>query len=140
VHRLRGRTVGYGTALLVMSGAFGYALLGLNPLEVTLVRERGELYHLQSDGNVANEYRLRILNKTQHPAELRMSIDSPVAIASSVAESLALGPGELLDLPLTLSARPADLPAPNFEVSVRICDVASDRCRAETTRYLGPTP
>jgi cytochrome c oxidase accessory protein FixG len=145
-HWLRGRTVGYGTALVVMFGAFGYALLGLNPLEVSLLRERGELYHLQSDGsdgsdgNVANEYRLRILNKTQHPAELRMSIDAPVTLASSLAESLALGPGELLDLPLTLSARPADLPAPNFEVSVRVCDVATNRCREATTRYLGPTP
>jgi cytochrome c oxidase accessory protein FixG len=138
-HWLRGRTIGYGTALLIMIGAFTYALLGLNPLEVVVLRERGELYHQQSDGSIANEYRLRVLNKTQQPVELRMTVESAVAMASSIEDTLQLAPGELLDLPLTLAASPADLPGPNIEAVIRICNVASERCRAATTRFLGPT-
>ena len=53
---------------------------------------------------------------------------------------LALGPGELLDLPLTLTARPEDLTAPNFELTFRACHETTGRCRETTTRYLGPTP
>jgi cytochrome c oxidase accessory protein FixG len=139
-HWLRGRTIGYGTALLVMMGAFTYALLGLNPLEVSVLRERGELYHLQSDGAVANEYRLRILNKTQHPAKLSLTVESPVPMQSSLGQSLDLAASELLDLPLTLTARPEDLQTQSFELSIRVCDPASGRCRVATAPWMGPTP
>jgi len=139
-HWLRGRTVGYGAALVVMICAFTYALIGLDPLEVALLRERGELYHQQSDGRIANEYRLRVLNKTQHAKELRMVVEAPVALQSSITETLQLAPAELLELPLTLSARREDLTAPSFEVDVQLCDIATARCHTTTTPYLAPAP
>lgn len=136
---LRGRTVGYGAALLVMCGAFGYALLGLSTLEVTVLRERGELYQTLDDGRIANQYRLRLLNKTQHPVELAFRIDAPVALSSSIADLPTLAPGELLDLPLTLTARRSELQLTNFAVTLQVCDAASARCRSVETRYLGPS-
>jgi cytochrome c oxidase accessory protein FixG len=135
---LRGRTVGYGLALVAMSGAFGYALLDLSPIEVVVLRERGELYRHVADGSIANDYRLRLLNKTQHPARLEVTVESQVPLASSLASSLELDPGELIDLPLTLSAAPADLTLPAFELGVRACD-ARAHCRTASTSFLAPS-
>jgi len=138
-HWLRGRTAGYGAALLVMIGAFGYALFGLTPLEVTVLRERGELYQALPDGAIANQYRLRLLNKTQQSAELRLEIDAPMPLASSIQQLISLAPGELLDLPLTLTARPETLTAANVELGIRLCETTTGRCSNAITRYLGPT-
>jgi cytochrome c oxidase accessory protein FixG len=135
---LRGRTVGYGLAFAVMCAAFGYALLDLSPIEVVVLRERGELFRHAPDGTIANDYRLRLLNKTQHPARLAVTIESATPLASSLESSLDLAPGELVDLPLTLSASPTGVAAPAFELSVRACDAAA-HCRAATTSFLAPS-
>ncbi len=139
-HWLRARSVGYALALTVMMAAFGYALLTRTPFEVDVLRERGELYQEVEDGVIANHYRLRLLNKTQSPANLTVTAESAVPVTLSRTEPVSLAPGELLDLPLTLSAPAAALHSPNVAVTLRVCEPEGGRCDVEQTRFLGPMP
>ncbi len=138
-HWLRFRSVGYGLALLVMSAAFGYAVLARNPFEVDVLRERGELYQRQGD-TITNQYRLRLLNKTQRAASLTVSADSELPLTLSLTRAVDLAPGEILDLPLTLSVPVSALATATTPATVRVCAVASGRCDAERTSFLGPSP
>lgn len=138
-HWLRFRSVGYAIALLVMMAAFTYAVLTRNALEVDVLRERGELYQLV-DGRVVNQYRLRLLNKTQQPATVAVSVESALPMTIEPTEPVVLAPNELLDLSLILSAPASAVTAPNSEVTIRLCDTDTGRCDTEATRFLGPTP
>ena len=138
-HWLRFRSVGYAIALLVMMTAFTYAVLTRNALEVDVLRERGELYQLV-DGRVVNQYRLRLLNKTQQPATVAVSVESALPMTIEPTEPVVLAPNELLDLSLILSAPASAVTAPNSEVTIRLCDTDTGRCDTEATRFLGPTP
>jgi cytochrome c oxidase accessory protein FixG len=138
-HWLRFRSVGYGIALPVMCTAFTYALVTRSVMEVDVLRERGELYQVV-DGSIANRYRLRVLNKTQTPATMSLAAESPLPVAMTPNAPVTLAPGELLDLPLSLSV-PADaVTTPNAPVTIRLCNTDTGRCDAEQTRFLGPTP
>lgn len=140
-HWLRPRTIGYGIALTVMTVFFAYGVLTRNPLAVDVLRERGELYQELPDGSIANQYRLRLMNKTQLPQTVTIEVAAAdaVPLLSSQRAAVSLAPGELLDLPLSLSAPRAALPSPNLAVTIRACD-ADGRCDAEQSRFLGPAP
>ncbi|HEX7034680.1 MAG TPA: FixG Ig-like domain-containing protein, partial [Pseudomonadales bacterium] len=135
---LRPRSVGYGLALTVMVCAFGYALVTRTPYEVDVLRERGELYENLPGDLIGNQYRLRVLNKTQDPATLTVEADSSPAVTLSLEEPVRLAPGELLDLPLTLTVPASALTASNIGVTIRVCEPRTGRCDIEETRFLGP--
>lgn len=138
-HWLRFRSVGYGIALLVMCTAFTYALVTRSVLEVDVLRERGELYQ-EVDGRIVNQYRLRVLNKTQTPASLSLAAESPLPVTMTPTAPVTLAPNELLDLPLMLSVAADAVTTANAPVTIRLCDTDTGRCDAEQTRFLGPTP
>jgi len=137
-HWLRPRSVGYATALIAMMAAFSWAIVTRVPFEVDVLRERGQLYQALPDGGIGNQYRLRVLNKSQLPTTLALEVRSVLPLSVSAQSSIALAPAELLDLPLTLSV-PADaLTSPNVAVEIVLCEPSSGRCDTETTRFLGP--
>ena len=138
-HWFRPRSAGYATALVVMCSVFLWAVITRVPFEVDVLRERGQLFSQASDGSVSNQYRLRILNKSQRPATLSLEVESPLPLRSSVASPISLAPVELLDLPLTLIAEGKDVTSPNSEVTIAVCEAATERCDAEVTRFLGPS-
>ena len=79
-HWLRGRIVGYATVLLIMMIAFGIALLNRSTFEVDVLRERGDLYQINSGGNIVNQYSLRILNKIQQPQTYTIEVITDLPI------------------------------------------------------------
>jgi cytochrome c oxidase accessory protein FixG len=139
-HWIRPRSIGYGLALLIMAGVFSYALINRNPISVDLLRERGELFQLLPDGVIGNQYRLRLINKSQSPAVLSISVDSPLPVSMSQQQPVRIGGGELLDLPLNLSIPGTALDAANVSLTVQVCDETSGRCDSTVTRFLGPSP
>jgi cytochrome c oxidase accessory protein FixG len=145
-HWLRPRAIGYGIVLLIMIGAFSYALLSRAPFEVDVLRERGELFQASADDIISNQYRLRILNKAQFDQRFSLTVDANVALTSSAPASLLVEPGELLDLPMTLSAQRQDLSGVNSAVTVTLCqlpDAANpgrDACKTQKSTFIGPMP
>ena len=137
-HWLRGRSVGYGLALTAMTLAFTYAIFTRNVLEVDVLRERGELYEQLDAATIGNQYRLRLLNKTQGPMTVRISAVSELPVTLSVGEPVSLAAGEIIDLPLLISAPLQAMARPNMAVDIHACTLETQRCDTETTRFLGP--
>ncbi len=121
-----------------MMGVFGYALVHRNPFQVDVLRERGELYQEMPGDLIGNQYRLRLMNKSQRNATVTVSAVSALPVQLSITEPVRLAPEDLLDLPLTVTAPRSLLTVPNVPVTIRICEQQSGRCDSEQTRFLGP--
>lgn len=98
---LRPRLVGYATALLVMIGAFGWALAERPLLSLDVTKDR-TLYRENSQGQIENMYSLKVINKTQQYRQYAVSLGEGPFQLHGVRE-ISLAPGEIVNLPLSVA-------------------------------------
>lgn len=138
----RPRAVGYAFALLIMTAVFSVAVLSRNAFEVDVLRERGELFRINSAGQVVNNYSLKILNKTQREQtyEIRVTSDLPISVGKQdqLTAGLKSLPGDVLDLPLTLLVARDAVSLPSVPVTIELCEVGGGHCDSEETSFFGP--
>jgi cytochrome c oxidase accessory protein FixG len=100
-HLLRPRLVGYAAALLVMIGAFVWALDTRPMLSLDVTRDR-TLYRENMQGQIENMYSLKIINKTQQHRDYRVSLgDGPFELHGR--RDISLAPGEIVDVPVSVA-------------------------------------
>jgi polyferredoxin len=112
-----------------------------------VLRERGELYQVTANGTISNQYRLRVLNKAQNDLTFQLAIAADMPLSISVDSQLRVEPGELLDLPLTLSAPRESVAGVSTTVEVKLCELGpgasaspDGKCKVQTTTFIGPMP
>ncbi|MDG9930476.1 MULTISPECIES: cytochrome c oxidase accessory protein CcoG [unclassified Pseudomonas] len=137
-HLLRPRLVGYAAALLLMIGAFAWALQARSLVSLDVAKDRG-MYRENAAGQIENVYRLKVINKTQHPQRYYLGLVEGQPFAMSGPGDLALAAGEILEVPVSvvLLREPlASIPAPvEFEV-VNQADAGERQVSAST--FLAP--
>ncbi|WP_068828441.1 cytochrome c oxidase accessory protein CcoG [Pseudomonas sp. BMS12] len=136
---LRPRLLGYAAALLLMIGAFAWALQARSLVSLDVAKDRG-MFRENPAGQIENVYRLKLINKTQHAQRYRLSLVDDPRFAMSLPGELKLAPGEILDVPVSVSLvreplgrSPAEL---NFEV--RNLDRPEQRQQAGST-FIAPS-
>jgi cytochrome c oxidase accessory protein FixG len=139
-HWLRPRSIGYALVLLVIIIAFSTAIASRIPFELDVLRERGELYQLDASGDVNNQYRLRILNKSQDQQRFELSFRSDLPLTLETVPEMRIEPGELLDLPLTLKTVRESVTVLSTPVTLSVCETSTGECRDQRTTFLGPMP
>ena len=141
-HWLRGRSVGYAVVLLIMMTAFAIALFNRTPFEVDVLRERGELYQTTASGQISNQYRLRVLNKTENTQHYTVAVtaDLPLIIVNldRLQTQLVVPAADILDLPISLQTAPEGISLPSHRLTLELCEIASGNCQSEDTTFLGP--
>lgn len=101
VKRLRPRVVLYPLALTIAFGGFLFALGTKSPADVTLLRGLGEPYVIEGDGNVANQVRVKIANRSSSDEKYTIELsgveggrviapDNPLPVAAGRTESMSL--------------------------------------------------
>jgi cytochrome c oxidase accessory protein FixG len=78
---LRPRTLIYTGLLVLLFGAFLFALFSRNPLTLDVIRDRNAIYRETADGLVENVYILKVLNKSDQPQEIRLSVEGLPGVA-----------------------------------------------------------
>lgn len=71
---LRPRVVIYPIVLSITLGLFFYALLSRTDTEVTMLRGLGAPYQVEADGQVANQIRIKVRNRTPRAHDYRISL------------------------------------------------------------------
>jgi cytochrome c oxidase accessory protein FixG len=71
----RPRVLIYSGILVTITLAFAASLALRNPFRVDVVRDRGALARLVEDGRIENVYRLQMMNSTESPMRLRISVE-----------------------------------------------------------------
>jgi cytochrome c oxidase accessory protein FixG len=138
-HILRPRVLGYAAALLAMTGLFTWALIDRTLVGIDVIRNRGELFHVDAHG-IRNDYSLKLVNKTQDVQlfEITAVAANGATLVLDGETRVSVTPDEVGNIALSLSVPVRALDSPSFDVEFRACDGAG-HCDAELSRFFGPT-
>src|SRR5210317_1144743 len=105
---LRPRIFVYGFLLLALMAGVAWSVNNRVLLRADFLRDRNFLYRELPDGEIENIYTLKIVNQRNEARTFRLTVDGVDGIElDGVAESIAVGGGEVLSLPVRARA-PAD--------------------------------
>jgi cytochrome c oxidase accessory protein FixG len=90
---VRPRTIFYTVMLLMGVTAFSIALSSVKPIRASAVRMPGGAYYVTDEG-VRNQFFVRVINKRNEPARLKLSLEGDLPEATNVS-----GLDEILELP-----------------------------------------
>ena len=136
---LRPRVLGYSAMLVLMVGVFSYSVATRMPLEMTVMRDRNQLFVETAEGAVENIYKLHLVNMDGDPHTFTLSIDGIEGAKLLSAGRYALDGGDTRTISLRVRARPEALTAPSTEMTFTAIaeDMPSLRVVAES-RFMRP--
>ena len=135
---LRPRLVGYACALLLMFGAFGWALNERPLVSLDVTKDRG-LYRENSAGQIENIYRLKVINKTQQAHRYTVTLVEPGPFVLQGAEELRLAPGEILDVAVSVALTAERAADSATALRFAVADVDNPEVRVSTkTTFVAP--
>ncbi|MBW7934225.1 MAG: cytochrome c oxidase accessory protein CcoG [Gemmatimonadaceae bacterium] len=118
-HFLRTRTILYPIAFAAVFGAFLYQLTHKDAADVTLLGPAGAPFTLEPDGNVVNQLRVRIANRTGADRAYTVEVTGAEGMKVIAPLSpLSVKPGRTETMPVFVT-----LPADDFEEGVRTVTV-----------------
>ncbi len=138
-HWLRPRIIGYAVVLCLMVGVFGYTLFSRIPLELSVSRDRNQLYTVTSDGAIDNIYTLHIANMDAAMHEFEVSVDGLEGVTLIGPQTHTLDASELrrVTLRLRMPTGTLDRPSSEIEFHVRSTDQPGLQASAES-RFMVP--
>lgn len=140
-HIMRPRLIGYFAVMCAMFIAFGYTLYSRIPLEVDILRDRGQLYIETSNGSIENIYTLKLANKEQVDHQFSIKASGLDGMVYKGKEIVTIKSGELLELPIRISIETKYLSSANNTIlfEVEAVDNPSISIKEEN-RFIGPAP
>jgi polyferredoxin len=101
---LRPRIFIYAVILLALIGAFAWAVIARAPVIVEVLHDRNGLFRNSGRGTIENSYNVKLVNKADHAIELGLRAEGDLPLILIGTPTVALDPGEVFSLPLTLRA------------------------------------
>ncbi len=138
-HWLRPRLIGYVIALCLMALAFSWRIYTRVPLEMTVIRERTQLFQENAAGEIENVFTLQIINMDEEMHSYTLRLEQLPNARIEGETGLVLSAGEVLSLPLRVAAPPDafDLPSTAFSFTIE-SDDGSDLSATAESRFLVP--
>lgn len=138
-HWLRPRIIGYVVVLCVMVGVFSYNMFSRVPLELTVIRDRNQLYMETATGAIDNTYTLQLVNMDPDEHVFVISIEGfPQGRILSDTEYL-VGGGEIASIEIRVQAEPESLTKPSTEFDFRARAEDNDALQiVHESRFLKP--
>ncbi|MBW8831267.1 MAG: cytochrome c oxidase accessory protein CcoG [Burkholderiales bacterium] len=90
----RPRVLIYGGVLIAISVVFIVSLSLRHTIKVDVVRDRATLARIVDEGTVENVYRLQLMNATEQPKHLRVSVSGIPGVALASPLELDVGPAQ----------------------------------------------
>jgi cytochrome c oxidase accessory protein FixG len=138
-HWLRPRIIGYITVLAIMISVFSYTIFSRIPVELTVIRDRTQLYMTTDSGDIENLYQLHLLNMDKNRHEYEISIDG-IEGATIIGETVyILEGGEVRTINLRVRSNPANLNKPSTELQFQAIATDMPTLRAVSeSRFMKP--
>jgi len=135
---LRPRVILYPAAMLVLLAAFGAVLGGKQSADVTLLRGLGLPFSELKPGEITNQIRVKIKNRSGADAEYRIELpDGPKAALRAPVNPIPVASGESRTEPIFVTYPAAAFQHGQCEIRLRVSD-GKDFSREPTYRLLGP--
>ncbi len=136
--RFRPRLVFYPTILLVIATLLALNVAGRQPADVTLLRSPGQPFIKLPTGEITNNLRLKITNRSDEPANYTVSIagEGPGRITLN-ENPVRVGPGEMSTVGVVIAMPAEKFTAGVHELELRVTD-GGEVDRLVRGRLLGP--
>jgi polyferredoxin len=138
-HWLRPRLIGYVLVLSVMVSVFSYTVFSRIPLEMTVIRDRTNLFVQTDAGDIDNIYSINLVNMDEAMHEFEITLED-FPQGEIIGDTLyTLDSGEVRTLTLRVRANPETLDRPSTEISFEAVstDMPSLRAASES-RFMKP--
>jgi cytochrome c oxidase accessory protein FixG len=123
-HILRPRTLIYSAILLSIVTAFIVLLAVRVPLKVDVIRDRAALVRETADGRLENVYRLQVMNTSETPRRLSISVSGIDGMEVIVKQPVEVPVASTTMVPVTVRVDPAATKPGSHPVRFTIQDVA----------------
>lgn len=122
---IRPRVIIYPLILAALITAFSIVLLNKNDAEFLLLRERGLPFQTMSSGEVMNQMRVRITNRTSEEAAYAIEIvDQPDLILEVGQNPVTVAPGQQVSERVLIKADPSFFDTSPKTITIRVSDGA----------------
>jgi cytochrome c oxidase accessory protein FixG len=136
---LRPKLLGYMLVLTIVTSAFAYTLYSRVPMELNIVRDRGELFRETNEGLIENTYTVIISNKSQQPVDFALSVISDIPFNWIGLDHVTLKGGETRSVPISLSIAPYSVADNKIDFKIKVQQIDNEDVRLinKATFYAG---
>lgn len=136
----RPKLIGYAIALLVMVTAISTVLVTRVPLELDVIRARGQLFQEVPGGFIQNVYTLRVINMDKIDHEFAISVSGLPGYRIVPATPVAVRAGEIEDVSVNLLVSPDELETVNTTISFHVESTDAVIKADSKSTFIGPRP
>ncbi|WED21817.1 cytochrome c oxidase accessory protein CcoG [Vibrio sp. JC009] len=122
---MRPKLIGYGGVMLMMIALFFLQTISVEPVGLSVIRDRNQLYKISSSGLIENTYNLKVINKTQQIQEYQLDVSGLTGVKWYGQQTIRVTPGEVLNLPVSLAVAPEKLISPVTTIQFILTDSES---------------
>lgn len=119
---MRPKLIGYGITLILMIGLFISQVATVDPVNMSVLRDRNQMFRVDNQGWIENTYTLKILNKTQKTQQYQIDVKGLTDVKWYGSQTIQVPAGQLISKPLTLSVNPDELTSPIIKFEFILTD------------------
>lgn len=137
---LRPRVFVYAAILLLSTSALVYSMVTRVPLQLDVIRDRIVLYRENNEGLIENVYLVKIMNMDNRAHDYFLRVSGITDLKLDIGNrDISAASGEVIELPVRLSADPTDLKKRSTEIQFHLLARDDENLSAdEIARFLGP--
>ncbi len=133
------KVLAYGVVLLLITSVVLATLINRIPLRLDVIRDRDRLYAESVDGDIENNYLLKIINMGQVAETYQLTVDGLKGVEIIGKDRVSLPAGEIAELQLRLRVAPQDLPVQYNSINFTVTEEGDSSVTASAeSRFIGP--
>ncbi|MFT7687296.1 MAG: cytochrome c oxidase accessory protein FixG [Candidatus Azotimanducaceae bacterium] len=136
----RPKLLGYLLALSVMIVMFGVSLVTRLPLELDIIRNRGQLFQEIPGGLIQNTYTAKVLNKDVADHTYTIEVSGINGLWWSPNKMISVSKGKVGEVAINVIVDPDKLVTVNSDIEFTVTELESLITVKTTNRLIGPLP
>ncbi len=133
---LRPKLLGYGFIMVLMTLLFAQQVASVDPAGMSVLRDRNQLFRINSSGEVENTYTLKIINKTQQTQTYQLKVHGLNNASWYGKQHLEVQPGQVYSLPMSLGVDPKRLSSSITEIQFILIDQRNEFTMEVESRFM----
>ena len=132
-----GRMKAYTVVLSLLIGVLGVLLVIRSDFETTIFRTQGMIYVEREDGDIANLYQVKMINKTNEHLDVRFELLEPKGRIEIVGHSIDLDEQGIGEGRMFVIIDPDDLESMSQKIKIGVYS-GDKMVNKVSTKFLGP--
>ncbi len=136
---LRPRILIYTIFLLSILSGVVYSIETRDSIALNILRDRNALYRENFEGTISNSYTIKVLNMDIIEHNYLLKATGIDGLQSSIKEPISVKAGQVLEIPLLLSAEPEALHQTSIKINLTLQAIDDPTITTESEgRFIGP--